>query len=407
MYSPVVSLTSLGALASLILLLLPAVTTASGTTCRSVTIPVTATTENLQMINLPDPADAAGHAAYFVGALLAVPPNNGTRTVTGTYNIAATYCKPLLSGGALRDKKIIQVMVYGATYNREMWAGFGTSPLYNWHTYATAAGYHTLAIDRLGGGASQRPDPFQTVQSQLEVEIIHQIIASLRKPASQGGGIPSAQIPSFAAGGKVVYVGHSLGSTLGNSLSLRYPADVDAYVLTGFSSTFSPPINFLFDMYPAAALGISRLASLPYGYITSRTESIRTSTFYAGQYDANLAHVDFAEHLDTYTIGEGSTGAAMVPVPGYTGRVFLASGELDALFCDGGAAAGGATPSSSFSYDICKNILIKTRPDLYPNVPASRFGWYVAKKTGHSLALHYSAPHTIVAILKWLGEQGL
>ncbi|KAK4210234.1 hypothetical protein QBC37DRAFT_36794 [Rhypophila decipiens] len=393
MYPPMASFSSLAILASL---LVPAVS--ATVTCRSVTIPVTATSENLHLINLPAPTDAQGHADYFLGALLAVPPNNGTTTITGTYSIAATYCKPLLG---IFDRKIIQVMVYGATYNKEMWSGFGQSPIYNWHAYATAAGYHTLAIDRLGGGDSQRPDPFQTVQSQLEVEIIHQIIASLKKPASQGGGIPSARIPSFSNGGKVVYVGHSLGSTLGNSLSLKYPSDVDAYVLTGFSSTFSPPINFLFDMYPAATLGIPRLAGLPYGYITSRTESVRTNTFYAGLYDPNLAHVDYAEHLDTYTIGEGSTGAAMVTVPGYTGKVFLAVGELDALFCDGGNGAG------TFGYDVCKNILIQTRGDLYPNVSVAKFGWYVARQTGHSLGLHYTAPLTIVAVLKWLGEQGL
>lgn len=386
------SFTYLGVLASIFL-----PTTAASVTCRSVTIPVTATADNLQMIDLPDSTNAPGHAEYFLNALLAVPPNNGTVSVTGTYSIAATYCKPILG---ILDRKVIQVMVYGATYNKEMWAGFNKSPIYNWHTYATAAGYHTLAIDRLGGGQSQRPDPFQTVQTQLEVEIIHQIIASLKTP----GGIPSAKIPSFSPskGGKIVYIGHSLGSTLGNNLSLKYPSDVDAYVLTGFSSTFSPPIAFLFDMFPAATLGIPRLASLPYGYITSRTESTRTATFYAGLYDAQLAHADYAENLDTYTIGEGSTGVAMVPVPNYTGRVFLAAGELDALFCDAGGLGAG-----NFSYEICKAILVKSRGDLYPNVPSGRFGWHVARKTGHSLGLHYSAPVTIVAVLKWLGEQGL
>lgn len=46
----------------------------------------------------------------------------------------------------------------------------------------------------------------------------------------------AGEIESVGRGfGKVVYVGHSLGSIIGNALTVKYPGAVEGVVLTGFS----------------------------------------------------------------------------------------------------------------------------------------------------------------------------
>jgi pimeloyl-ACP methyl ester carboxylesterase len=103
-------------------------------------------------------------------------------------------------------------LVHGMTYNSTLWSGLGFSDHYSWVNHATRRGYPTLAIDRLGHGDSPaRPDPVSIIQFALETEIIHQLLSKLR--ASELGR-------SFS---KIVYVGHSYGSLLGNSIARIYP----------------------------------------------------------------------------------------------------------------------------------------------------------------------------------------
>lgn len=100
------------------------------------------------------------------------------------------------------------------------WTGDGYSDRYSWVAAASKAGYPTLAIDRLGNGDSDHPDPILAVQfvtspvdkTQLttnrypvEVETIHQIIVKLRA----GTLPPPLNGRKFT---KVIYVGHSYGS---------------------------------------------------------------------------------------------------------------------------------------------------------------------------------------------------
>lgn len=80
-----------------------------------------------------------------------------------------------------------------------------------------------LAIDNLGAGDSSRPDPVVFTQQPLQTEIVHQITQMLR-----AGSISFAPKAS-----KVIFVGHSLASVIGNGIASHYPKDFDALVLTG------------------------------------------------------------------------------------------------------------------------------------------------------------------------------
>ena len=108
--------------------------------------------------------------------------------------------------------------------DRNWWSAFGNEG-YSWEEYAKGRGYPTLAIDRPGNGASShRSDPVTMLQAPYEMEILNQLINTLRGPRSP--------IPAFK---RLVYVGHSYGSIIGNRLAIKYPSAVDAYILTGLA----------------------------------------------------------------------------------------------------------------------------------------------------------------------------
>lgn len=88
-------------------------------------------------------------------------------------------------------------------------------------------GYPTLAIDRLGAGLSDHPDPITEVQANLQTNIHHEIVQMAR-----AGTIPNTN----TAFSKIIYVGGSYGSILGNQQAIQYPDDLDALLLTAYSN---------------------------------------------------------------------------------------------------------------------------------------------------------------------------
>ena len=86
---------------------------------------------------------------------------------------------------------------------------------------ATAAGYPTLAIDRLGPGASDHP-PAAQVTAMSEAFARHDVVGQLR--AGKVGDV------SF---GKIVLVGHSYGSDIALRKAAAY-ADVSGIISTGW-----------------------------------------------------------------------------------------------------------------------------------------------------------------------------
>lgn len=350
--------------------------------CRSVQLNVRAGADNIHFTNPPDPNNATAIRQWLFSSL-ADPTGsymNGTQPVSGTYSISATYCEPQRSGHHHRRHRALQVLVHGMTYNKEMWAGFGYSNAYNWHAYATRAGYHTLAVNRLGRGqlTGVLPDPITEVQSALQDKLTQELLIQLRR-----GGFSSLGLPGFD---KIIYVGHSFGSALGNHVAKDNPDAVDAYVLTGFSSTVALPINLTLDFASAAIVDPVRFAGLPLGYWAGQTESVRTAAFYAGEFDPALPLVDFGAH-DTFAVGEGLSPGFETRVTDFAGPVLVVTGELDVLYCPGGAAE-------------CPATLEKTR-DLFP---LAEFSVMMPRKTGHSLSLHLSAPKMIRDVHEWLDK---
>lgn len=309
---------------------------------------------------------------------------NGTTTISDTFVVEGWYCTPTTN--PKKHKDALQILVHGATYNKAMWSGydFEFGDRYNWHAYANAQGYHTLAIDRLGHGDNpQRPDPLSIVQLPLNVEIEHSLIETVR-----GAGPSTTANPLGRAFGRVAHVGHSYGSMIGVALARLHPGDADALVLTGWSTSLNTTALQDTAWASASLSEPSRFAGLPLEYITTSSEAGRESGFfYPGFYDPAVPPVDFARR-DTATPGEvGTFGPALRPAPGFVNAVMAASGAKDGTVC-------------TYEGRACEAILEDSVGDYFPN--ASGWEVWAPANTGHDLTLHYSAPETFERVHAFL-----
>lgn len=346
--------------------------------CSDVSFEVPVTSQNVAFSSPPDPDNTTAIVEFMRHVWLGnAPETNGTTATSGTFTIKGTHCVPK-KGKATA----LQILVHGITYNKTMWAGMGfPSDEYNWHAQATARGYATLALDRLGHGANpQRPDPLSVVQPQIQIDIMHEIFSAVRSRNAPLNVLKQAY-------DKVVFVGHSYGSYLGAALATQYPADADALVLTGYSSylDFDDVINA--EWVSAADHDPSWFgADLAKGYVAMADAAQREAAFFAGGFDAAIPPVDFA-YEDTLTVGEiGALGAILGPAVGYTGDVLAVTSVQDAFFCEAPA-------------DKCEAHLAATA-DSFPD--ASSYEYFAPDNTGHDLTLHYSAGETAARVHDWL-----
>ncbi|MEV0237681.1 alpha/beta fold hydrolase [Nonomuraea sp. NPDC050786] len=132
--------------------------------------------------------------------------------------VAGTLCLPC--GHAAT----VQLLIPGGFYGRAYWRMRGDQRRPSYVETMTAAGYATLAIDRLGTGASSYPPSVRFGQDTHQI-VIRQLIRQLREGRLGGGRFS-----------KVVLVGHSLGSTIARIVAAAHPAEVDGVILTGESS---------------------------------------------------------------------------------------------------------------------------------------------------------------------------
>jgi pimeloyl-ACP methyl ester carboxylesterase len=122
----------------------------------------------------------------------------------------------------------------------------------------TTAGYATLNLDNIGSGQSDLP-PGDHVTVEAQAYVVHQIVQALH-----AGQRPESSL------GKVILVGHSLGSAIAVVEANRY-ADVDGVILTGLLHTYAPTASaigyLVFGLAPTIRVFHHR--HLPSGYFTT------------------------------------------------------------------------------------------------------------------------------------------
>ena len=203
------------------------------------------------------------------------------------------------------------------------------------------------------------------------METIHAVIKQIK---SGKVGIPISAT--------YIFVGHASGSSLGASLAQTYPDDVDALVLTGYSSGSSANTSLILaqEYEPAATSDSKRFGNLSYGYLLGNSLAARTTTlYYEGHYDPAIAVSDYSSR-GVQALGERfSLGPKTVPA--FKGKVLVLTGANDQVVC-------GSTPAR-----LCSLV-----PDAVMNVnttfsSSTGFEYYIPQ-TGRNVNWHYKAPVT-------------
>lgn len=126
-------------------------------------------------------------------------------------------------------------------------------------------------------------------QINANIEVIHQIILKARK-----GYLPNSK-RSFS---EIIFVGHSYGSIIGNSLHAKYPKDCDAAVLTGWTALSEVPEYdpvFANSIVPAAQALPSKYGHLNLSYLLINSSVTFQGRFYwPGYYDPALFDLDYS-----------------------------------------------------------------------------------------------------------------
>ncbi|RFU35394.1 hypothetical protein B7463_g937, partial [Scytalidium lignicola] len=378
---------------------LPAVTSLPlGPKCSDVVFSLNVTAINLV---LPDAVVATASAVIENGtlaqaqALIAAVGETALLdiAISGTYNISGRFCEPEVRIPGRENH--IQLLVHGATYNKNYWSG-GDFPIgfkgnqYSWIAYASQRGYPTLSIDRLGSGNSSHPDPIATVQAATEVECHYQIIEALRNTRVVGGR-------KFS---KIAYVGHSVGSVLGNYLAATHPDAVDVMVLTGYSKYLPLSLAGILvtSVLAPAQLVASRFDALPLGYFSMLSEAGRSGLFYSNNphdFDTSVLEFDFARE-GTLTLGEAVSILGTPVASHFRGPILVITGHLDQAFCGLGLPFLGELTCATG-----KASQMEQTRSLFPK---ANYSWVDVPHTGHGLNFHYSAQTTFKTVHDYLQE---
>jgi pimeloyl-ACP methyl ester carboxylesterase len=272
----------------------------------------------------------------------------------------------------------LQILLHGAGYDHRYWDWPLDRDTYSYVEYCRRAGHATLAIDRIGSGASSRP-PGRLNTVRAQADIVHQVVTAARDGRLAETGFD-----------RVVLVGHSFGSILAGAEAGAY-RDVDAVVFTGHLGVDSgaqdddPRAAFLFHGV-AEDPAVAHLRGLVgNGYLTVRSEA-RIPTFYAVEHvDPRVLELD-EEIKGVMTVGELSDmGTAAGAWELIEAPVLAVLGQNDAMMFD--------HDTETDTYQAVDRVR--------PKAPG-HFTFEVVPDAGHNLNLHRNARTSYDIVLRWL-----
>ncbi|KUJ10286.1 uncharacterized protein LY89DRAFT_675142 [Mollisia scopiformis] len=322
-----------------------------------------------------------------------------TSLIEGSYDIAGRYCEPEVDVPSRRNT--LQLLAHPATYDRNYWSGGGSpgfgfdGDMYSWVSYASLQGYPTFAFDRLGNGNSSHPNGITVVQCPAQAATVHEMILLARN-----GALPFPR--NFD---KIIFVGESLGSLVGNYLNVNYPQDADATILAGFAKdwvTVIPGFTFTAGLLPALGVQPSRYGNLDPSYLEASIQSgVEFLLFYGPNtyYDRTFILQDYANR-GIITLGEAASGALVPTALSYKGPVLVIDGEQDTVFC-GFLALEFLGPGNCGSGPTSKPALTNI---IYPS--ASNYTSYIVPNSGHCWAHQTNAQMGFKYSHDWLSGLG-
>ncbi|KAI9692423.1 MAG: hypothetical protein M1822_006654 [Bathelium mastoideum] len=354
--------------------------------CQNVTVPVSISARQ-GIFNLKAPASNIEVTDFILNATqqgvnATKEILTGYHTVSGNYELAATYCAPDSGHG-----NALQILTHGIGFDKSYWdLSFHN---YNYSYAETAVdqyNFSTLSWDRLGIGMSSHGDPIATIQQPLEEAALHALTTKAR----------SGELPGVDAKfSKVVHVGHSFGSQISYSLARDYPTASDGLILTGFSQNSSFSAYFALGANWVVAKQIPHLSTYSVGYLAPADVSgVQTNFFAPNNFDPSILSMGF-ETAQPVAVGELLT-LGTYGVNHFGGPVVVITGERDIPFCGGNCLATGNSSLPSIPDGVAHN---------FPN--ASMFKSVIVPNSGHALNLEYSCATTFHTAQQFLVGNGM
>ncbi|MEU4805290.1 alpha/beta fold hydrolase [Actinosynnema sp. NPDC023587] len=324
---------------------------------------------------------AAGAAALLVAStLLTAPPADAASSCRDVYapvtvlghreTVHGELCSP--AGGA----SAVQLLIPGSTYNSSYW--HYDDGAHSFRDAQNAAGFATLAVDRLGTGASSKP-PGLTLTSFVQAEAVHQVVRGLRS---------GAYGPAYR---KVIIGGHSLGSSIA-ILAAGTHRDVDGVLVTGLTHRANPAgvVTVLGSMIPAN-LDPKFGLTYPLGYLTT-SPGTRYRDFHApGVLPPGLRAAE-ERGKDVFAPTEAVDGLGVAVLLPYSKLidvpVMVVAGRYDSTVC--GLLASNCTTAATLHAEESR---------YYRHLRT-----HVVEDYGHSINLAPNAGRYYSAVASWARE---
>lgn len=294
-------------------------------------------------------------------------------TVLGQPHVVhGTLCVP--AAGAAT----VQLLVPGSTYNSAYWDF--PDGRHSFRAAQNAAGFATLAVDRLGTGRSSRP-PALALTTFVQADAVHQVVRGLQS---------GAYGPSFD---RVVLGGHSLGAAISAVAAGTY-RDVDGVLLTGMTHRVNPAgVPAAFANFRPANLDPKFGLLHPLGYLTTAPGS-RYASFHApGPLLPDVMELEESTK-DVFSPTEAVDGLGVAVLLPYTllidVPVMSAVGSQDAAVC------------GPLATDCSTAEALRAAEAPYFRVPPRT---HVVPGYGHSINLAPNARDYYSAVSSWVSEE--
>jgi len=276
----------------------------------------------------------------------------------------------------------IQLLIHGATYNHDYW-DFGSVGgfRYSYARDVAARGFPAFAPDLLGAGSSSRP-PSDQLPIQAEAYVAHQIVQSLRRGAVNG-------VPF----GKVITVGHSLGSVVVWEEAVDY-ADVDGVIVTGAAHSITTQFLTANALYPAIKDPKFAASGLDPGYLTT-VPGTRAELFYSEpDFDPAVLKADEVRK----DVVPGAELASGLPVVTSTATLAIQVPVLTILGSNDFTTCGANPQGGRFDCSSATAVVTQESPFYSPE---ARIHACIVPGSGHDLSLAVNHRLQIVDAVAW------